>query len=67
MPRAGRTSASLVTRNVIPSPGFHKTSWDVTRPNTAAGVMGPYYPTGTYMSKAQFEQQFGCPGKKRKG
>ena len=66
---AGRPDiGSLVTRNVIPSPRFHKTSWDVTRPNTAAQVMGPYYPTGTYMSKAQFEQQFGCPGaKKHKG
>ncbi len=59
---AGRPDiGSLVTRNVIPSPGFHKTSWDVNQPNTAAQVMGPYYPTGTYMSKAQFEQQ-GCKG-----
>ena len=66
---AGRPDiGSLVTRNVIPSPRFHKSSWDVTRPNTAAQVMGAYYPTGTYMSKAQFEQQFGCPGaKKHKG
>ncbi len=66
---AGRPDiGSLVTRNVIPSPRFHKTSWDVSQPNTAAQVMGPYYPTGTYMSKAQFEQQLGCPGtKKSKG
>ena len=41
---------------MIPSARFHRSSWDVTQPNTAAQVMGPYYPTGTYMSKAQFEQ-----------
>ncbi len=66
---AGRPDVgSLVTRNVIPSPHFQRTSWDVSQPNTAAQVMGPYYPTGTYMSKDQFEQQFGCPGgKKKKG
>jgi len=66
---AGRPDVgSLVTRNVIPSPHFHKTSWDVTQPNTAAQVMGPYYPTATYMSKARFEKKFGCSGgKKNKG
>ena len=32
----------------------------MTQPNTAAQVMGRYYPTGTYMSKAQFEAK-GCP------
>jgi hypothetical protein len=66
---AGRPDVgSLVTRNVIPSPHFHKSSWDVTQPNTAAQVMGPYYPTGAYMSKAQFESM-GCPygSKKHKG
>jgi hypothetical protein len=65
---AGRPDVgSLVTRNVLPSPRFHKSSWEVTQPDTAAQVMGPYYPTGTYMSTAQFEQ-LGCPGsKKRKG
>ncbi len=63
---AGRPDiGSLVTRNIIPSPRFHKTSWDVNQPNTAAQVMGPYYPTGAYMSKTQFEKQFGCPGAKR--
>ena len=43
-----------------------QTSWDVTQPNTAAQVMGAYYPTGTYMSKAQFQKKFGCPGAKNK-
>ncbi len=66
---AGRPDiGTLVTRNVIPSPGFHRSSWEVTRPNTAAQVMGPYYPTGTYMSKAKF-QSMGCHlgAKKHKG
>jgi hypothetical protein len=51
---------------VIPSGRFNQSSWRVTQPNTAAQVMGPYYPTGTYMSKAQFEHRFGCPGDKQK-
>jgi hypothetical protein len=50
----------LVSRNIIPSPSFKRSSWPVTQPNTAAQVMGRYYPTGTYMSKAQFEAK-GCP------
>ncbi len=63
----GRTDVgTLASRNVIPSPKFTRSSWQVTQPNTAAQVMGPYYPTGTYMSKAQFQQQFGCPGAKKK-
>ena len=62
---AGRPNVgTLASRNVIPSPGFRRSSWDVDRPGIAAQVMGPYYPTGTYMSKAQFEHQFGCPGGK---
>jgi hypothetical protein len=52
---------TLASRNVIPSASFHRSSWDVDRPGIAAQVMGPYYPTGTYMSKAQFEQ-LGCKG-----
>jgi hypothetical protein len=65
---AGRPDVGvLASRNVIPSPRFHQSSWDVSRPDTAAQVMGPYYPTGTYMSKTQFEA-LGCPGsKKHKG
>jgi hypothetical protein len=66
---AGRPDVGvLASRNVIPSPHFHRSSWDVSRPNTAAQVMGRYFPTGTYMSKAQFEAK-GCPlgGKAKKG
>ena len=65
---AGRPDVgSLVSRNVIPSPRFQRSSWQVTQPNTAAQVMGRYYPTGSYMSRAQFEAK-GCPfGQKHKG
>jgi hypothetical protein len=45
---------------VIPSPRFHRSSWQITQPNTAVQVMGRYYPTGSYMSRAQFEAK-GCP------
>ena len=66
---AGRPDiGALVTRNVIPSPGFRRSSWPVTQPNTAAQVMGPYYPTGSYTSKGSFQAR-GCPlgSRKRKG
>jgi hypothetical protein len=65
---AGRPDVgSLVSRNIIPSPSFHRNSWEISRPNTAAQVMGKYYPTGSYMSSAQFEAK-GCPfGGKHKG
>jgi hypothetical protein len=58
---AGRPDVgSLVSRNVIPSPRFHRSSWQITEPNTAAQVMGRYYPMGSYMSRAQFQAK-GCP------
>ena len=58
---AGRPDVgSLVSRNIIPSPRFHQSSWEVTQPHTAAQVMGRYYPSGSYMSKSQFEAT-GCP------
>ena len=66
---AGRPDVGvLASRNIIPSPHFQHSSWQITQPNTAARVMGQYYPTGTYMSKAQFEAK-GCPfgRKKHKG
>jgi hypothetical protein len=59
---AGREDAALLlTRNVIPSPGFKHSIQRVTSPFNAAAIMGRYYPRGTYMSKAQF-QKLGCPG-----
>jgi hypothetical protein len=60
---AGRTDAgTLLTRNVLPSPAFKRSVWDVTTPFNAAEVMGPFYPKGTYMSREQFEAK-GCPFK----
>lgn len=58
---AGRKdSGLLLTRNVIPSPGFKQAIQNVTTPYNAAKVMGRYYPRGTYTSKADF-QKLGCP------
>ncbi|MGH2924722.1 MAG: hypothetical protein ACRDK1_01985 [Solirubrobacterales bacterium] len=58
---AGRRDAgSLVTRNVVPARGFHHSSWDVTKPNTAPQVMGRYLPRGSYLSRHDFEAK-GCP------
>lgn len=59
---AGRTDAALLlTRNVIPTPGFKHAIQNVTSPFDAAKVMGRYYPRGSYTSKAAF-QKLGCPG-----
>jgi hypothetical protein len=64
---AGRPDVgTLASRNVLPSPRFHRSSWDISRPGTGQQVMGPYYPTGTYTSKAQFEAK-GCPFGQKKG
>jgi len=58
----GRTDAALLlTRNVIPSPGFKHSIQRVSSPFDAAKVMGRFYPRGTYTSKAAF-QKLGCPG-----
>jgi hypothetical protein len=58
---AGRTDAGqLLTRNILPSPGFKRSVWDVTTPFNARETMGPFYPRGTYMEKKQFEAR-GCP------
>jgi hypothetical protein len=60
---AGRTDAgTLLTRNVLPSADFKRSVWDVTSPFTAKETMGPFYPKGTYMSRADFEAK-GCPFK----
>jgi len=57
----GRKDAGLLlTRNVIPSPGFKHAIQNVTTPYNAAKIMGRYYPRGTYTSKTDF-QKLGCP------
>jgi hypothetical protein len=57
---AGRPdTGTLLTRNVLPDESFHRSSFDVEVPRTAAEVMGPYYPRGTYESVAEFEDR-GC-------
>ncbi len=58
---AGRTDAGqLLNRNVLPSPDFERSIWDVTTPFNAEEIMGRYYPRGKYMDKAGFESR-GCP------
>ncbi|MGA7435354.1 MAG: hypothetical protein WBW44_06985 [Solirubrobacterales bacterium] len=59
----GRKDAgTLLTRNVLPSPGFNKSIWQVTSPFDAREKMSGFYPRGKYMSKKAF-QSHGCPFK----
>ncbi len=65
---AGRRNiGQLLTRNVLPSASFKRSSWDVPTPFPADAIdtMGPYYPRGTYTSKKRFER-LGCATKKRR-
>ena len=58
---AGRTDAGqLLTRNILPSPGFTRSIWNVTSPFNAREKMGDFYPNGTYMNREAFESK-GCP------
>lgn len=60
---AGRPDTGLLlTRNVLPSADFKKSSWSVTSPFNAKEIMGDYYPKGNYMAKKAFESH-GCPFK----
>jgi hypothetical protein len=49
----------LIVRNMLPSPWFHQAVQDTVTPGDEAAVMGPYLPTGRYMTTAQFEAR-GC-------
>jgi hypothetical protein len=51
--------ALLLIRNMLPSPTFHQAVQDTKVPGDEAQVMGPYLPTATYMSTAEFED-LGC-------
>ena len=60
---AGRTDAGqLLTRNILPSPDFKRSIWDVGTPFNAEQTMGRFYPRGIYMDKQDFESR-GCPFK----
>jgi hypothetical protein len=62
---AGRTdSGQLLTRNILPSPGFRQSIWDVPSPFDAKETMGGFYPKGAYMDREAFESK-GCPFKWR--
>jgi hypothetical protein len=48
-----------IMRNMLPADGFANAVQRAT-PGTEEAVLGPYYPRGTYYSKAAFEA-IGCP------
>lgn len=49
-------------RNQLPSPNFKEAAQNVKIAGTEQEVMGDYYPRGQYMSKDDFEKNYGCPG-----
>jgi hypothetical protein len=51
--------ALLLIRNMLPSPTFHQAVQDTRVPGDEAEVMGPYLPTATYTTTAEFEE-LGC-------
>ena len=53
-------AGQLLTRNILPSPGFTRSIWNVTSPFNASEKMGDFYPNGTYMDREAFESK-GCP------
>ncbi len=50
----------LIVRNMLPSASFHHAIQDTTVPGDEQAVLGPYYPRGSYTTKAKFEHK-GCP------
>jgi hypothetical protein len=51
--------ALLLMRNMLPSPDFHRAVQDTQTPGDEIDVMGPYLPSGIYMTTADFERR-GC-------
>jgi hypothetical protein len=49
----------LIVRNMLPSPSFRHAIQDTTVPGDEQAVLGPYYPRGSYTTKAKFEHK-GC-------
>jgi hypothetical protein len=47
----------LIMRNMLPDPSFTQTPANVLVPGTESSVMGPYLPSETYESSAQFSSQ----------
>jgi hypothetical protein len=62
---AGRpTYGLLMIRNMLPDPAFAEAIQNVSAPDAAARVMGPYLASAAYMRKSQFEEE-GCRPPKR--
>jgi hypothetical protein len=51
----------LIILNQLSDPSFAQDIDEVLVPETAKQVLGDYYPTGRYMTRADFEAR-GCPG-----
>jgi hypothetical protein len=49
----------LIVRNMLPDPGFKHAVQNTSVPGDEQEVMGPYYPQGSYTSKAEFKSP-GC-------
>jgi hypothetical protein len=45
----------LILRIMANNPDWKERPDNITEPGTGAAVMGPYYPTGHYTTKAEFE------------
>jgi hypothetical protein len=53
--------ANVIIRNQLSDPSFAEGIDKVLVPGTEQAVMGEFYPTGRYMTPAEFEAR-GCPG-----
>lgn len=51
--------ALLIVRNMVPAPSFDRAIQDTTAPGDEQAVLGPFYPRGTYTTKAKFQRR-GC-------
>lgn len=56
-PRNRADFGMLIMRIMGNDPGWEHRPDAITAPGTEEAVMGPYYPVGTYMTRAEFEQQ----------
>jgi hypothetical protein len=56
-PRNRTDWGMLIMRFMVCQPDWENSPAKIRKPGTEAAVMGPYYPTGYYTTKAQFEAQ----------
>jgi hypothetical protein len=56
-PRNRKDWGMLLMRFMVPDPGWENSPARAVKPGTAKAIMGPYYPTGYYTTKAEFEEK----------